>query len=149
MGSLMLTRIFPNPPGRDAAGGQTTNQKLNEEWVELRATGGSRSLVGDELTHRTHFSGTCTVSGADTLVKFAVATLQDGHTVRVHTGSGTPWQEGTVHHVFLGRPWFVWNNRCGDQASIVYNGNLVDRATYAPNPPERVLVRNHNTNRFE
>lgn len=148
MGTLILTRIFPNPPGRDSSWGTTTNEKLNGEWAEFAAAGGSRNLTSDVLYHRTHYSGTCTVSGIADLITFASSTLPEGHSVRVHTGSGTAWQEGTVHHIYLGRSWFVWNNACGDEASIGYNGSIIDRASYAPNPPERVLTRVPGTNRF-
>jgi hypothetical protein len=41
----------------------------------------------------------------------------------------------------LGRQWFVWNNTCGDRATLSYNGSVIDSAFYRPNPPEGVLVR--------
>ena len=37
--------------------------------------------------------------------------------------------------------WYVWNNACGDRATLSYNGRVIDSAFYRPNPPEGVLTR--------
>ena len=147
MGTLQLTRIMPNPAGKDAAWGRTTNDKLNQEWIEFAAVGGDRNLTGDRLIHRTYSPAACVVTGFDDLVTFGdVGSLLAGQSIRLHTGSGQNWWEGSVLHSYLGRSWFVWNNGCGDQATISYSGSTVDWAAYAPNPPERILTRIPSTN---
>jgi hypothetical protein len=148
MGTLQLTRIMPNPAGKDSSWGRTTNDKLNQEWVEFVAVGGDRNLTGDKLLHRTYTTSGCILTGADELTTFN-GTLKLGQSIRVHTGSGQDYWEGPLFHLHLGRSWFIWNNGCGDQATLTYNGNTVDSASYSPNPPERTLVRVPGTNWFQ
>lgn len=147
--SLYLTAIQPNPPGKDTSSpGFATNGKMNEEWVEFEVTADSRELSGDELHHLTFLSTACQVTGRERLARFSSASLRRGDRVRVHTGLGQPYWDGRVLHLFLGRRWFVWNNRCGDRAVLEYNGATIDWAEYGPNSPERVLHRIPGTNRF-
>lgn len=148
MGTLQLTRIMPNPSGKDSAGGTTTNDKLNQEWVEFVAVGGDRNLTGDKLLNRTYTTWGCTLTGSQEVASFS-GTLKQGQSVRVHTGSGKPYWEHSTLHYYLGRSWFIWNNECGDEAAIIFNGAYVDRAGYTPRPPERVLVRIPGTSRFQ
>lgn len=148
MGTLQLTRIMPNPGGKDSAWGRTTNEKLNEEWVEFVAVGGDRNLTGDKLLHRTYATSGCIVTGTDELNTFN-GTLSSGQSIRVHTGSGQDYWEGSLLHLYLERSWFIWNNGCGDQATLAYNGNILDWASYSPNPPERPLVRATGTHSFQ
>lgn len=148
MGTLYLTRIFPNPPGKDSRFGVAANDQLNQEWVEFGVAGGDRPLTGDQLFHRTHTSGTCNISGIRELVKFGVVTLASGQVVRVHTGAGRNYWDGSVYHHFLGRSWFVWNNSCGDEAQLQYDGKVIDWAAYSANPGERILTRASGTNWF-
>jgi hypothetical protein len=44
--SLYIVAAQPNPPGRDASYGRTTNEVLNAEWVEFVALS-NRDLTGD------------------------------------------------------------------------------------------------------
>lgn len=140
MPDLYIVAAQPNPPGKDASRpGFTTNQTLNEEWVEFEAVT-ARNLTGDELSHLT-FNNSCQRTGQDTIVRFGAVQLQRGQRVRVHTGSGTNQWLGNTLHVYAGRSWFAWNNWCGDRAILSYNGNAIDSAYYDPRPPEGELVR--------
>jgi hypothetical protein len=60
--------------------------------------------------------------------------------MRVHTGTGTAFVEGTVIHAFLNRGNFLWNNRCGDTAVLRAGDQLVDWAFYSPGPAEGVVL---------
>lgn len=147
MPDLYIVRAQPNPPGRDARrGGQVTNSKLNEEWVEFVVQEG-RHMVGDELSHLT-FDGYCRTTGVEVVFRFGAINLSPGHRVRVHTGVGTPEWEGSTLHVYAGRSWYVWNNGCGDRATLAYNGRAIDSTYYEANPPEGVLVRRRGTDRL-
>lgn len=148
MASLYLTRIQPNPPGRDRTRySAPTNQQLNEEMVEFVATT-ERDLTGDELWHLTFSSQGCTNTGTDRLAKFESVKLSRGDRVMVHTGSGQNGWNGSTYHVYLGRRNYAWNNDCGDRASLAYNGTTIDWAQYDPNPREGLLKRIDNTNKF-
>jgi hypothetical protein len=147
MPDLYLVAIQPNPPGRDASqGGTTTNAKLNEEWVEFEALE-ARNLSGDELAHLT-FNSACQRTGQDAIFRFGTVQLQRGNRVRVHTGAGASQWVGITLHVYAGRPWFVWNNGCGDRAFLTYNTSVIDSAYYNAYPPEGELVRQAGTDKF-
>jgi len=149
MPSLYITRAQPNPRGRDTVSqGQALNSKLNEEWVEFRAEVG-RDLSGDILSHLIFTPVGCTALRQDQLVKFGSIHLDPGDLVVVHTGSGTNAWVGRTCHIYLGLQWFVWNNRCGDRATLAFNGQEIDHAYYAANPPEGELVRVAGTDRLE
>jgi len=148
MGSLYLTRISPNPPGKDSTFGLAPNDQLVREWVEFSVVGGARYLNGDQLFHRTYASRTCDITGLGELTKFGGISLSIGQSVRVHTGMGRDWWEGSLLHHYLGKSWYVWNNACGVEAQLRYGENLLDWAAYGPNPGERILTRVQGTNRF-
>lgn len=148
MSTLYIVRAQPNPPGKDAASGQTTNERLNEEWLEFEAINGDRTLLDDQVLHLT-FSNSCSVTGQDVVFAFGSGTLNQGNRIRLHTGSGQPFWSGKVYHMYMGRGWFVWNNWCGDRITVRYHGSVVDSAGYAPRPPEGVLVRVPGTDRLE
>ena len=48
---------------------------------------------------------------------------------------------GADKHVFIGRDQYVWNNAEGDTADISQGTTALDQASYAPNPPEGVILR--------
>lgn len=147
MPDLIITSAQPNPPGRDAARpGVTSNAKLNEEWVEFTAQR-DRALIEDQLSHLT-FNNYCQRSGQESIFRFGSVHLMARHRVRVHTGSGTGYRDGNLLHVYARRSWFVWNNACGDRATLSYSGTVIDSAYYDPNPPEGVLVRQPGTDRL-
>jgi hypothetical protein len=149
MSTLYIVQAQPNPPGKDTLRrGQASHTQLNEEWIEFEAVGGERQLSGDVVSHLT-FSSTCAVTGEDVLVSFSQGTLKQGQRLRLHTGSGVNQWSGNVFHMYLGRDWFVWNNVCGDRATVRFQQNVVDTAGYAPRPPEGVLVRVPGTDRLE
>ncbi len=116
---------------------------LNEEWLEFEALV-DRILAGDTLWNL-EYGPYCRVLRRAELVRFSSGTALKGQRVRVHTGRGRDHLMGYTHHVYLGRSWFVWNNRCGDRATLTFNGGLIDSAQYAPNPPEGLLVRQRGT----
>lgn len=149
MSTLHIVQAQPNPPGKDTVRrGVATNAQLNDEWLEFEAKDGDRTLAGDIVNHLT-FSGNCSITGSDELVRFSEGKLLNGQRVRLHTGRGTNAWSGNTFHMYLGREWFVWNNDCGDRATITYDGRIVDTAGYAPRPPEGVLVRVPGTDRLE
>ncbi|HZR22697.1 MAG TPA: lamin tail domain-containing protein [Vicinamibacterales bacterium] len=148
MSDLTVMKGFPNPPSKDRTAHRLTNEQLNNEWMEFANTSGRElSLNGVKLLDYT-FNHACQKTSEKTVIEF-VNNLAAGHSVRVHTGTGTAYTEGTVRHVFAGHGNFVWNNACGDTA-ILRNGHgtLIDWASYEPNPPEVVLYRVPNTNRL-
>jgi len=116
---------------------------LNEEWIDIQAID-SRSMVNDVLTSLAH-DNACSVTGVQVLCTFPSIQLLPGQSIRVHTGSGTAGFIGHTYHYYLGRSWFVWNNGCGDRATVSYNGGVVDSAWYAARVPEGVLVRSTNS----
>jgi hypothetical protein len=77
-------------------------------------------------------------------------TLQPGKVVRVHSGSGPVSVldagdlRGADHHIFTNRDRYVWNNAEGDTSRLTetVGGNEIDtdKASYAPNPPEGVVL---------
>lgn len=148
MSTLYLTAIQPNPRGKDTSR-MRSSARLNDEWVQFEVRAESRDLIGDELFHLTFEQRSCRVTGEDHLARFGSAKLRCGQSVRVHTGSGQSWWEGSVLHTYLGRSWFVWNNGCGDRAVLRYDGKTIDWAEYRRNPPEGVLRRVPGTNTFE
>lgn len=149
MSTLYIVQAQPNPRGKDTVRrGLAANEQLNEEWIEFEAVNGDRTLTGDVVTHLT-FSGTCAITGADELIRFSDGKLLNGQRLRLHTGRGTNGWSGNIFHMYLGREWFVWNNGCGDRATVSYDGRVVDTAGYAPRPPEGVLVRVPGTDRLE
>lgn len=142
-------RAQPNPPGKDTIWrGQASNERFNEEWIEFEAVAGDRNIVGDEVYHLT-FADTCTITGEANIVRFNQGQLSQGQRLQLHTGTGLGVWVGNVFHMYLGLGWFIWNNKCGDRATIRYNGGLIDTAGYAPGPPEGILVRVPGTDRLE
>jgi hypothetical protein len=149
MSTLYIVQAQPNPPGKDTVRpGFATAAQLNEEWLEFEARNGDRNLIGDVVSHLT-FSSSCSVTGQDQLIKFGQETLREGQRLRFHTGSGIKQWVGGVLHVYLGRDWYVWNNVCGDRATVTFQETVVDTAGYRPRPPEGVLVRVPGTDRLE
>ena len=141
MTRLTITRVLPNPYGKDRTPShQVTNQQLNGEWVEFANTYGARlTLEGLTLDHYTFDNG-CTKTGEDRATTFG-GVLEAGQAMRVHTGTGTPSVEGPVIHAFLGRGNFIWNNRCGDTPVLRAGDTLVDWAYYNPGPTEGAVLQ--------
>jgi hypothetical protein len=139
--SLTVSKGLPNPLGKDHAPAHgPTNQQLNNEWFEFGNAGNSVVLVvGVELRHYT-FDRAGNKTGEATVITFTSGALQPGHSVRVHTGTGTALDEGTVRHVYAGHGNYVWNNG-GDTAVLRgATGSLIDWASYDPAPPEGAVV---------
>jgi hypothetical protein len=149
MATLYLTRIQPNPPGRDVVRpGWATPDLLNGEWVEMASVSGARNLAGDVLQHNTYTSSGCSLTGQEVVLKFGTGELNQGQSIRLHTGPGADqWVENTFY-MFLGRKWFIWNNDCGDRADLSFNNQQLDWASYGPSPREGILTRVVGTNRF-
>lgn len=147
MPDLYVTLAQPNPPGKDRPPRTgPTNSQLNEEWVEFSNPNvGASDIQGVELRDRT-FDRSCQETGERVLTTFS-GSVSPNHSVRVHTGSGSPWNEGTRRHLYLNRASYAWNNVCGDAIILRYaSGNLIDWARYSPDPREGVLRRVLGTN---
>lgn len=147
MPDLYITFALPNPAGKDRPPRNgPSDAQLNGEWIQfLNASGKRLDISGVRLLHQT-FDWRCQRTGQDELTRFT-GVLDSGLSIRVHTGSGKDWSEGTVLHTYLGRSNYAWNNACGDTAVLTTaNGAQVDLASYAPNPPEgRTLQRQPGT----
>jgi hypothetical protein len=144
-----VTRAHPNPMGKDKARYQApTNEKLNQEWLEFKNISSVPAKLDDVTLHHLTFDRSCSKTGEDHLMSFK-GDLQPGYSIRVHTGSGTVSLAGTIYHLFAGRENYVWNNACGDRATVKRAGQINDWAYYDPHPREGVdLVRVANTNKL-
>jgi hypothetical protein len=141
MPDLVVTRALPNPPGKDRRPTSgPTNDQLNNEWVEFANAAGRELLIdGVTISHHT-FDRSCNDTGEDQLTTFN-GILGSGQSVRLHTGSGTPWNEGVIRHLYVGRSNYAWNNACGDTAVLrTARGEVVDWASYDPQSPEGVVL---------
>jgi hypothetical protein len=139
MKTLQITRIKPNPAGKDKTpSGMASASQLAAEWVDFKNTG----------VLPVNVAGGATEGKWDKIMDFT-GTLPAGQTVRVHSGSGPESairaedRAGAEHHVFTGRN-YVWNNRQGDKPTLFEPAQKqnIDQATYDPYPPEgEILIR--------
>lgn len=141
MTDLEISRALPNPAGKDRTpANRITNEQLNGEWIQFRnTTQKALSIDGVTISHHT-FNAYCQMTDEDQLTSFT-GPMPAGSSIRLHTGTGQPSDEGSLRHLYLGRGNFVWNNDCGDTAVLkVASGGVIDRASYDPNPPEGVVL---------
>jgi hypothetical protein len=139
--SLLVTRLLPNPPGKDRPPfGPPSNEQLNKEWIQfLNVSGTDLKMDGVALLHTT-FSGSCRKVGTETLITFK-GNMPKGSSIRVHSGSGEAWTEGDLRHIYANHANYAWNNVCGDCAEIrAVTGGRIDWAEYRPYPPEGVVL---------
>jgi hypothetical protein len=141
MGDLFLTRAKPNPLGKDRFMHRAPNILLNEEWVEfVNLRDVPLNLGGVSVWHET-YDGLYRTGEQEIAIFVQGVVLQPGWTLRLHTGCGTPYNEGVVHHSYLDRENYVWNNDAGDRATLRdWKGEVIDSAWYAPFPPEGVIL---------
>lgn len=146
MPNLLVSFALPNPAGKDRSASGASNAQLNGEWVEFKNNiSQSVSLDGVSLFHQT-YNQSCQRTGYDSLTSFN-GSLAPGQSIRLHTGTGDKFQDGSIIHLFLNRGNFVWNNRCGDSVILQVGTTLVDWAAYGNNPPEgRILSRANGQN---
>jgi hypothetical protein len=110
--NVEICMVNHNTPGSDLR----TNEKLNEEWVELTTNRKSPvNLTGwtlsDQSNHRYTFNSFI---------------LMPGQVVRIHTGKGAD----TASDLYCGRAWYIWNNQ-GDIATLKeLDGAVVDVYKY-------------------
>jgi hypothetical protein len=147
---LLVTRALPDPAGKDRTPlYMPSNEQLNQEWIEFANIQAQPfSVEGVALSHYT-FDGYCQRTGEDVLMTLT-GMVQPRHSVRFHTGSGAPWNEGTIRHLYVGRANYAWNNRCGDTA-VLRNarGEVLDWASYDPAPLQGVILnREPGTNKL-
>jgi len=141
MTDLLITRALPNPLGKDRFDNFAPNILLNQEWVEfVNRRDIPLRLTGVSVWHET-FDG-LERTGEQELAAFCDhVVLLAGWTLRLHTGRGTPYNEGTVHHSFLDRENYVWNNDAGDRVTLRdWKNEVIDSAWYAPYPPEGMIL---------
>jgi hypothetical protein len=145
--TLRITQLKPNPLGKDRTrhGGATATQ-LGAEWVDFRNSGTfAVNLSGVALYHVAYSSGE--PRGHWEQITIFQGVLPVGEVVRVHSGQVRPLNvlnpedvSGAHHHLFTGRDAYVWNNREGDTAALWESNAVIDKASYAPNPPEGVVL---------
>ncbi len=141
MSELLIMRALPNPAAKDRTpSNQVTNEQLNGEWVEFRnETSKALDIDGVTMSHYT-FTGQCQHTGENEVTRFN-GVVSPAHSIRLHTGIGTPWNEGAIRHLYLNRRNFVWNNRCADTAVLrSVRGSVIDYASYARQPPEDAVL---------
>lgn len=151
MGSLLITRIKPNPAGKDRSRhGSLTVSQLGAEWVDFKNVGSAAfRLDGLELYHLAYVHAGAKPEWQK--VMGFTGTLGVGATVRVHSGQvrdpsvlNAEDLRDADFHLFTGRDAFVWNNREGDSPGLWWNQqkSWEDKADYDPWPPEgAILVR--------
>lgn len=107
---MQIHEIYYNPPGTD------TTAKLNQEWVQLHNTSGSRiTLTGWTLR-----------DAQGHVYRFGTYTIKAHGYVKIHTGKGT----NTQANRYWGHSWYIWNNT-GDTATLRNrSAALVDRCSY-------------------
>lgn len=146
--TLTIIRIKPNPVGKDRPphGGPTAAQ-LAGEWVDFRNDAGQDvSLNNVGLWHLSYAPNR---SPEWQRVMTFTGTLAAGKIVRVHAGQKRELSviraedlAGADYHVFTGEDAYVWNNKPGD-TPLLFNETAkqtIDKASYAPNPPEGVVL---------
>ena len=149
MKTLLITRIKPNPAGKDRnPNGSTDASQLAAEWVEFKNTGSAPVNLGGVILYHVAYSLGFSQGRWDKIIGFT-GILEAGRTVRVHSGSGPQsvirMEDllGADHHIFTNNN-YVWNNQKGDRPRLL-DSNLnqdVDQASYGPNPPEgQILYR--------
>lgn len=152
MKTLRITRIKPNPAGKDRSRyGTADASQLAAEWVDFKNSGAdSVELNGVDLYHLAYAPG-ADRGRWDKIMSFR-GSLPPGNTVRVHAGSGPESvirpadRTGAEYHLFNGRN-YVWNNDHGDSPRLFDTAREqnIDQASYDPYPPEgQILVRSGN-----
>jgi hypothetical protein len=151
MKTLHVVQLKPNPAGKDRARFDTpAPAQLGAEWVDFKNTGVvAVDLQNVWLYHVAYAPGEPNGHWEE-IVDFQ-GFLPPGQVVRVHSGQKRDTSVlrpedllGADYHLFTGKDSYVWNNREGDIAALGDGSvsNLIDRASYDPNPPEgAVLVR--------
>lgn len=148
MKTLRITKIKPNPAGKDKSrGGYAPEAQLAGEWVDVTNNGtGGVELSGINLCHKAYKAdGTWEW---DVVYSLPRHTLGRGEVLRVHTGKGPlavvrpEDQQGANWHSFTGHDRYVWNNDRSDTPLLyfVQEKQTVDQATYDANPPEGVVL---------
>ena len=144
---LRITHLKPNPLGKDRTrhGGATAAQ-LGAEWVDFQNAGTSSTKLDGIALYHVAFSPGDHQGSWEKIMTFN-GILQRDKIVRVHSGQARDPSvlnpediNGADHHLFTGRDAYVWNNREGDTAALWKAEQLIDKASYAPNPPEGVVL---------
>ncbi|MFI9461487.1 lamin tail domain-containing protein [Streptomyces xiamenensis] len=111
-GSVKITKIYYNSPGKD----DRSNTSLNGEWVRItNSTGKAVSLKGWTLTDAQKHTYT-----------FGTFSLGAGKSVTVRTGSG----KNTAANVYQNRGAYVWNNDKDTATLRKSNGTKVFSCSY-------------------
>jgi hypothetical protein len=142
---IEITRIKPNPVGKDKVNGTPLPKQLLGEWVEIQNVGDE--VVSGVFLFHTTFDDDCSKQKEE---NFAVITnIQIGESVRVHTGNrfdeplmADEDRRGASRHQFANRTNYILNNKCGDTitASIVEVIGSSVSVSYEPNPVEGAVL---------
>lgn len=146
MSNLKTIRLKPNPAGKDRTRwSEASATQLGGEWADIENVGTQAvDLQGVALYHIAYRRDGSSYWGQVMSFK---GTLQPGKVMRVHAGSGPESvlrpedKSGADFHLFTGGN-YVWNNDKGDCAGLFKNSSTqLDKACYAPNPPEGVVLK--------
>jgi hypothetical protein len=134
MKTLQTVKMKPNPASKDRTRRGASETQLGAEWADIKNIGARDvDLSGITLSHR---------------VMTFKGTLKPGQVMRVHTGKGPQIVlrqedlDGADFHLFSGHDQYVWNNDCGDCASLWEGGSSahLDKACYDCPPPDGVIL---------
>lgn len=120
---MQFTHFQADANGRDVSDLPVTNAKLNAEYISMHNTC-TKTIIMDGWQLR----------DADGHVyPFPATHLSGGHSITVHTGSGTnnPSTRYWGHKVSEGAGAYVWDND-GERARLWNGDALVDQCTYKP-----------------
>lgn len=149
---LKIIRAKPNPAGKDTHRNHPLARQLQGEWVDLQNTSGqSLRLSGVSVDHIA-FGDRCSNPRPDPYWVAPVGmVLAAGWILRIHTGKSSEQfhmssedRLGAEQHVWAEHGTFRLNNgACGDSLIVWFHDTAwheIDRAGYAPFPPEGVVL---------
>lgn len=148
MSNLKTVRLKPNPSGKDRTrrGGATATQ-LGGEWADIQNVCDKPVNLDNVVLQHVAYSADGRSSWWAKIMAFK-GTLQPGHVIRVHAGSGPESvllpddKNGANFHMFTGGN-YVWNNDKSDCAGLFVDGQSqpFDKACYSAIPPEGVILK--------
>jgi hypothetical protein len=142
---IVITKIKPNPVGKDKVNGKPLPKQLLGEWVEIQNVG-DEVIATVRLFHTT-FDDECNKKTEEYFS--SITNIQIGESVRVHTGNrfdeslmAEEDRRGASRNQYVDQTNFRLNNKCGDTITafiVGVNGSSVS-VSYEPNPIEGAIL---------